>query len=103
MAVRRSPRLFAYASQLLQSDRQLVLAAIQGANVYKPVLDLLPEADKDCKELVLMALDRVPLSLQHASERLRDDEELVCSVIQKDVRAIRIGGPRRGSEMTAAL
>ena len=48
-------------------------------------------------------LDRVPLSLQHAPERLPDDRELVCSVIQKDDKAIRWASGRVGDDCNIIL
>ena len=70
-----------------QLPASVVLAAVSSSSC--PILRFAPDAMRACKRIVLAAVWRHGIDLQHASVELRADEQVVLAAVQRDGLALQ--------------
>lgn len=79
LSVRYEGYALKYASERLRGDKEVVLAAISGQKNEHDLspLEYATESLRDDKEVVLAAVTKDPGSLQYASDRLKNDADIM--------------------------
>jgi hypothetical protein len=97
-AVQEKGENLQYASEELRADREIVLAAIKsGTYVLMHAADSL----KSDREIVLAAAQRIGPELQYASEELRADREIVLAAVQAQEQLFYSGLKYASEELRA--
>ncbi len=87
-AIEKNHLCFVYASDKLRNDKEFMLKAIDKNFM---VIEHAKNIFKDDKDIILTALERdsYGLSLSHASDRLRNDEEFMLQVVDVNIKALK--------------
>lgn len=87
-AIEKNHLCFVYASDKLRNDKEFMLKAIDKNFM---VIEHAKNIFRDDKDIILTALERdsYGLSLSHASDRLRDDEEFMLQVVDVNIKALK--------------
>mmetsp|Transcript_73955 Transcript_73955/g.154137 ORF Transcript_73955/g.154137 Transcript_73955/m.154137 type:complete len:413 (-) Transcript_73955:74-1312(-) len=95
-AVLRSPRHFKFLRaefRELKFLARIALAVHPGASKAPPVLSYVGQNCAEDKELVLIAVEYWPVSLQYASAELQSDREVVLIAVKGDGNALEFASP----------
>ena len=90
-AIRRNPSNYCYASERLQNDPEIVMAAVMS---HGSMLEDVPEKFRDDENVVYLAVSKYSSSFQFASQRLRDNDEIARMAIMDDPRNFRYASER---------
>jgi hypothetical protein len=90
-AIRVNPHNYTYASQRLQNDPTIVMAAVMS---HGSMLEDVPEKFRDDENVVYLAVSKYSSSFQFASQRLRDNDEIARMAIMDDPRNFRYASER---------
>ncbi|MDD3595218.1 DUF4116 domain-containing protein [Sulfuricurvum sp.] len=90
-AIRLNPHNYTYASQRLQNDPTIVMAAVMSDG---SMLEDVPEKFRDDENIVYLAVSKYSSSFQFASQRLRDNDEIARMAIMDDPCNFRYASER---------
>lgn len=94
-AVKENGRALKSVSKELQSDREVVMAAVMNYdNAFSSPFQYASRSLKNDKEFVLAVVKEDPQALQFAFKRLRDDKDVVLAAIKRYDSAIIFASPR---------
>ncbi len=82
-AVKQNSEAYCYASDLLQQDKDIILAAIQNTHSMDTMVHILQHTQlQDDKDIVLVAVKQVNMVLEHVSDRLKNDRDVVLEAVK---------------------